>query len=48
MRPLNDKYTKLSEELERENPEYFYEGGIPEDQDALDYIKMPIKGHRVG
>lgn len=48
MRPLDEKYTKISEFIERENPEYYYEGGIPEDQDLLDYIKVPIKGHRVG
>ncbi len=39
--------TKLDEELAKVQPDLAYEGGIPEDQDELDYITITLKGVRL-
>lgn len=40
--------TKFSEELTKEQPDLAYEGGVPEDQDELDYVSINVKGVRLG
>jgi hypothetical protein len=48
VKPIDEGNTRLNEGLERIRPDYLYEGGIPEDNDTLDYIKFQPKGVRVG
>jgi hypothetical protein len=48
VKPIDEGNSVLYEGLERNRPDYLYEGGIPEDNDTLDYVKFKPKGVRVG
>jgi hypothetical protein len=37
-----------NETLSKEQPDYFYEGVVPADNDEMDYVKLPLKGVRLG
>ena len=39
--------TNLDDELAKKQPDYLYEGGIPADNDALDFVNLPLKGARL-
>lgn len=38
----------FNEALSKEQPDYLYEGAIPEDSDEMDFVKLPLKGVRLG
>jgi hypothetical protein len=44
----NEREFNFDDELAKEQPDYLYEGAIPEDNDEMDYVKINIKGVRLG
>lgn len=41
---LLEALTNLDENIHRNNPSVLYEGGIPKDNDVMDYVKLAQKG----
>jgi hypothetical protein len=48
MTKFNEKEFDFNEQLAKEQPDYYYDGGVPEDNDEMDYVKLPLKGVRLG
>lgn len=44
---IDDNPTPTDEQLARTQPDYLYEGEIPADNDALDFINLPLRGVRL-
>lgn len=42
------KTADFEEQLALEQPDFLYNGAIPSDNDTLDYVKLTIKGVRLG
>ena len=42
-------FDKMSvmQELAKNQPDYHYEGAIPEDNDEMDYVAIAVKGVRI-
>jgi hypothetical protein len=48
MTKTNEHKFNINEELAKEQPDYFYDGAVPEDNDEMDFVKLPLKGVRLG
>lgn len=45
---MNDFKLNFDEELAKEQPDFLYNGEVPEDHDEMDYVKLNLKGVRLG
>jgi hypothetical protein len=48
MTKSNERDFNFDDELAKEQPDYLYDGSIPADNDELDYVKLNVKGVRLG